>query len=641
MEIRYCLQRTDLEQLQRHVQTRRLSKDLLARLGIWATVGFIASFAWQSQQQVDGNWLRYWSWILTAAIFAASWLGLQIWRLTRHGQGWLEQFAGDYNLVATPAGVSISAPDGRVGFNAWPDIIGFETTATHLYLYLRRDVAFSIPLVGLGEDAAVFSEQLHALWATHPENIGKTLPATPKSPPLMAVPAICGNLLAAARIVFFLDFDARAFAVSFGALLNLVLLDLFSIGLVDYIDAQPEPVFNLYGLSRYCATSLLTLAGVAGVCNLLLQRASLLRLLVMVCAAQLVIHAIYFTLWLTVARFWPDTPNWMWSLFLAAVAWMLAAIFRILRRMYRQPAPSALYSVGIYAFFSLALAGLLPQQRLYYPTEPNDAEAAYEAANKIDVEALFYRQTELLGDRLAALKSQRAGKTDLYFVGFAGQADEQVFSNEVSFARDLLDRRFQTAGRSLLLLNNTESVDSTPLANSHNLDIALQGMAARMDKQQDVLFLFLSSHGAKDQSLSVSFWPLGLNDLRAEQLKAMLDKAGIRNRVIVVSACYSGGFLDVLKDDDTLILTASSRDHVSYGCGDFTQYTYFGESYFVKALANGDSFVTAFDRARQLIEDREKSEGKDASAPQIHVGRNIGKLLRNLEVFVQPMDGSG
>jgi len=81
------------------------------------------------------------------------------------------------------------------------------------------------------------------------------------------------------------------------------------------------------------------------------------------------------------------------------------------------------------------------------------------------------------------------------------------------------------------------------------------------------------------------------------------------------------------------VLTASSRDHESYGCGDFTQYTYFGESYFAKALANDDSFITAFDNARRLIEEGEQNEGLDASGPQIDVGRNIAGVLQNFEVI--------
>ncbi|MEQ1556343.1 MAG: C13 family peptidase, partial [Gallionella sp.] len=134
------------------------------------------------------------------------------------------------------------------------------------------------------------------------------------------------------------------------------------------------------------------------------------------------------------------------------------------------------------------------------------------------------------------------------------------------------------------------------------------------------------------QQLSVSFWPLRLNNLKAETLKEMLDNSGIQNRVIVVSACYSGGFLDVLKDDNSLIITASSRDHVSYGCGDATQYTYFGESYFVQSLAHGNSFIRAFSDAQKRIAAREKSEGKGSSAPQIHIGKNIEEKLDLLPV---------
>lgn len=643
MEIRYRLQRADLEQFGKHLQARRrsLSTGILHRIGVWALLGFAVAAILQDQNQADEHWYKFWPWLLTAGIFLASSVWFPIWRGSRHGTAWLNQFAGTYTLAASSAGISHATPDGRVGFHAWPEIIAFETTDAYLYLYLRRDVAFSIPRSDSEDAAAGFAATVNELWALHPENAGKTLPATPKTPSTPAATAIFANLRAAARIVFFLPHDSRTFVVSLGSLFQLLLLDLLAIGLVDYIDALPAAEFNRYGLSRYFATTLLTLTGLAVISQMILQRASLLRLLVMVCSVQFIIHALYFSAWLSVERFWPDAGGMMWAMFLAAVAWLLAALFRILRRMYRQPAPSALFLLSIYALFSLALSGLLPYQRLYYQAETADETAASQAADKMDVEEVYYRQPALIGNALAELAPRSPARTDLYFVGFAGQAEEQVFTNEVSFARDLLDRRFQTAGRSLLLLNNAASVADTPLANRHNLEAVLQGMAERMDRQRDVLFLFLSSHGAQDQSLSVSFWPLGLADLKAEQLKAMLDKAGIRNRIIVVSACYSGSFLDVLRDDDTLILTASSRDHVSYGCGDFTEYTYFGESYFVKALANGDSFIAAFEQARRMIEEREQSEGKEASGPQIHVGRNIVKILQNLQVSARPAGDNG
>lgn len=280
------------------------------------------------------------------------------------------------------------------------------------------------------------------------------------------------------------------------------------------------------------------------------------------------------------------------------------------------------------------MSSFLPSQHFYYPHKTQAAKPAkHQTRRQVNVEDLYYQQSTLVKEKLETLQPQRPGKTDLYFVGFAGQAEEKVFSNDVRLARNLLDRRFDTAGRSLILLNNHDTVSDFPLANRHNLESILKGMAEYMDRQEDVLFLFLSSHGAHDHKLSVSFQPLALDDLEAIQLKAMLDNAGIRNRIIVVSACFSGSFLDILQDDYSLILTASSRDHFSYGCGDTSQYTYFSESYFDNALANSDSFISAFYKARQLVASREKSEGKDASEPQIHVGRHIENILQTLVII--------
>ena len=254
----------------------------------------------------------------------------------------------------------------------------------------------------------------------------------------------------------------------------------------------------------------------------------------------------------------------------------------------------------------------------------------FKAETGMTAEDVWVRQSYLVEKAVTALQPQRPGKTDLYYVGFAGDAEEQVFYNDVGAARYVLEKRFGAAGRSLLLVNNTDTLYTTPVANAHNLEAALQGVAGRMDKQEDVLFLFLSSHGAQDHRLSVQFPPLRIDDLSAEELKAMLDRSGIRNRVIVVAACYSGGFLDVLQDDNTLVLTASSRNHVAYGCGDVTRYTQFTEAYFVSALLKGGSFIQAFGEARHWIEEREA--GMDRSQPQIYVGRNIGKVLQRLEM---------
>ena len=143
--------------------------------------------------------------------------------------------------------------------------------------------------------------------------------------------------------------------------------------------------------------------------------------------------------------------------------------------------------------------------------------------------------------------------------------------------------------------------------------------------------LYLTSHGGRDHKLSVEFPPLQLDALTPEMLKEMLDGAGIKWRIIVVSACYSGGFIEPLKDDYTLIMTASAADRTSFGCGTESDATYFGDALFQHALRFEDSLVKAFEQAKSRIEERERSEKLEPSEPQIFVGEEMAAKLPKLE----------
>ena len=202
---------------------------------------------------------------------------------------------------------------------------------------------------------------------------------------------------------------------------------------------------------------------------------------------------------------------------------------------------------------------------------------------------------------------------------------------EVLSVRALFDTRFDTQGRSVALINNLKTVDFLPLANQHNLAEALKAVAGRMNTEEDVLFLFLTSHGSEDHRLSTDFWPFGLNDLSAERLDGMLDASGIKWRVVVVSACYSGGFIEPLQDEHSLILTASRADRNSFGCAHLNDFTYFGQAYFDEQLRRQTSFVAAFHDAAEAIAAREQDEGLTPSEPQIFLGQAMAGKLAELE----------
>ena len=149
-----------------------------------------------------------------------------------------------------------------------------------------------------------------------------------------------------------------------------------------------------------------------------------------------------------------------------------------------------------------------------------------------------------------------------------------------------------------------------------------------MNADEDLLVLFISAHGDREHRLSAWQPPLELAPLTTTALARMLHDSGIKWRVVIVSACYSGGFVEPLRDDNTIVITAAAPDRTSFGCEAGRDFTYFGQAYFRDALTNTRSFTEAFEIARQLVTQQEAAERLPASMPQIWVGRAIAELLK-------------
>jgi hypothetical protein len=154
-----------------------------------------------------------------------------------------------------------------------------------------------------------------------------------------------------------------------------------------------------------------------------------------------------------------------------------------------------------------------------------------------------------------------------------------------------------------------------------------------MDRENDVLVVYLTSHGAGDFRLEAANPPLELDTVSPGELRQALDNAGIRNRVIVVSACYSGGWVGPLADDHTLVMTAADATHTSYGCGRGSELTFFGRAVFDEQLRKTHSFEQAFAQAVPVIQRREEEARKPDgfSNPQISAGEKLRPVLQQLE----------
>lgn len=232
-----------------------------------------------------------------------------------------------------------------------------------------------------------------------------------------------------------------------------------------------------------------------------------------------------------------------------------------------------------------------------------------------NVEAALYNQRALLAQAVAGLAPREPGRINLFLLAVGGDGSQEVFRREVEFVRKQFADRFGTEKRSIALVNSRTSVKTIPMATQTSIREALHALAARMDRNEDILFVFLTSHGSRDHQLVLDQNGMDLANLPAAELGRLLRDTGVRWKVVVVSACYGGGFIDALKDDGTMVIAAARRDRQSFGCADENDFTYFGRAYFKEALPKASSFQDAFRKAEALVQDMERELKAPAGAP--------------------------
>lgn len=262
-------------------------------------------------------------------------------------------------------------------------------------------------------------------------------------------------------------------------------------------------------------------------------------------------------------------------------------------------------------------------------------EAARQLAQR-NVELALYSQRAVLDRALAALAPRESGRINMYLMTVGGDGTEEVFRREAGFVREQFDRDYGTRNRSLTLANSRNTVTTLPMATITSLRESLAVIASKMNRDEDLLFLFLTSHGSPEHELALSQSNMGLRGLPARELAQMLRESAIRWKVIVVSACYGGGFIDHLKDDRTLVIAAARHDRTSFGCADENDFTYFGRAYFKESLPTSGSFEEAFGKAEALVREWElrdfretkKTGAPEYSLPQIHQAAPINEHLR-------------
>ena len=412
------------------------------------------------------------------------------------------------------------------------------------------------------------------------------------------------------------------FAVSFDQVVALLAINLAIWSLLDFVHAPAHAPLALDGLFGWACYLLLALAACALIARAQSRAADTRALLVPVLAVAPFVLVVF-----SLAADLPFIQRWPVLVTLLLLAYLVCLAVRVLGAAYGpvhwQPALVAIVLVVA----APSIVGLLDlDTRLWVPEEQAAADVADDADQ---AEAVFYDQPARIAAAVARVAPAQHGKPGVYFVGFAGDGGQGVFRRETLFANEAFGARFGSLERSVLLINDIEDRDSYPLASVSGLEQTLKVLAARMDPEEDVLVLFLSSHGSED-GLEVENGSLPLAQLAPEDVREALDASGIRWRVVVVSACHSGVFVDALKSETTAVITASDAAHDSFGCEDDRELTWFGEALLKDSLPGSASLEDAFHKAAGLIAHREDAEHQTHSNPQLFVGELMQKKLAEL-----------
>lgn len=237
----------------------------------------------------------------------------------------------------------------------------------------------------------------------------------------------------------------------------------------------------------------------------------------------------------------------------------------------------------------------------------------------------------LMGDSLRNLQSQRPGTVDTYLV-VASFWNDPVFEREATQAEAILRQHFRSEGRSITLSAGGQGGRRYPAATPNNFAAALGRIGQVIDPNEDLVVVFVTSHGSPDGSVAIREADRMGAALRPVHMRDALAQAGIRNRAVIVSACFSGAFVAPLMDTNTIVLTAAAPDRSSFGCQPERDWTYFGDAYFNQSLRNGGTLITAFDQAKTLVDRWERERNlTPPSNPQRYVGPRAAELLARAE----------
>jgi hypothetical protein len=411
---------------------------------------------------------------------------------------------------------------------------------------------------------------------------------------------------------------------------------------LEFVAGGAGASFNPYGLNAVIAWSALDIAVAALFVAPAVRTTALSALLVLTIIAEFASGTLGLIVSLLSMAGLGAIPGFdqatSFATFALVSVWWVGAVMAVLRSISRERRVLALVrAMGLSAAL-LAVGIVLPHAPVFVPRDFDIRSAnlwellvAQKKASETQTAtaSLDKSQAALLKTQVASLSPSAKDGITIYGLGVDGWADQDVFLKELDGGLAVLGDVLPLHGRVVRLVNNRETQQSLPIANRTNFAAAVEAVGAVMNKDDDVLVVFITSHGTQS-GVALRLPTEAMSELTPQDVAGVLDGQHIKNRLIIVSACFAGIFVPPLANDNTIILTAADAQHTSFGCNPERDWTYFGDALFRQSLRPGSDFEHAFENARLLIHGWELMDRVPASNPQAHFGPALVAKLKPL-----------
>lgn len=202
----------------------------------------------------------------------------------------------------------------------------------------------------------------------------------------------------------------------------------------------------------------------------------------------------------------------------------------------------------------------------------------------------------------------------------AGDDQLPVFDNARKTLRGLFLRMgLSTDDIRELSISPAEGSRGVLLSSAENLQGALWDLSTG---NSGVCLVHMTSHGSPQ-----GFYVRGRPPITPFRMNGILDLGcGSRPTVVLISACYSGIFMNrVMLKPNRIILTASREDRTSFGCSPENEYTYW-DGCLIENLPRAETWRGLYLSLQRCVEAKESLGRFTASLPQAYFGEDVAEL---------------